>query len=160
MMKTSIGLAKTDILSFAMIATILLAGFSSFIYVLMGGTSYQLRDFPNTFGTLFRMMLAFVTFRDAELTANAQSNIIFSFFVFIMTILMVNVFICILNDAFATVKSSWNTNKDIEPFDDELNEHFWWKVGQTFKFCSSSPDTPSKYQAGTQMLKINKEKTR
>ncbi|XP_071152223.1 polycystin-1-like protein 2 [Mytilus edulis] len=146
MMKTSIGLAKVDILSFALLAAIILAAFSSFTYIVMGGTSYQFRDFFNTFGTLFRMMLAMVTFRDAEMTANAQSNVIFSFFIFIMTLLMVNVFICILNDAFATVKSSWNTNKDIEPFDEELNEHFWWKVGQAFTVCASSSDAASKYK--------------
>ena len=97
------------------------------------------------------MMLAMVTFRDAELATNAQSNIIFSFFIFIMAILMVNVFICILNDAFTTVKSSWNSNNDIEPFDEELNDHFWWKLGQTFKFCSTSTDPSSKYEKGTQL---------
>lgn len=151
MMKTSIGIAKTDILSFGLLAAIILAGFSSFTYVVMGASSYQFRDFFNTFGTLFRMMLAMVTFRDAELTTNAQSNIIFSFFIFIMAILMVNVFICILNDAFATVKSSWNSNNDIEPFDEELNDHFWWKLGQTFKFCSTSTDPSSKYEKGTKL---------
>lgn len=154
MMKTSIGLAKVDILSFALLAAIILAAFSSFTYIVMGGTSYQFRDFFNTFGTLFRMMLAMVTFRDAEMTANAQSNVIFSFFIFIMTLLMVNVFICILNDAFATVKSSWNTNKDIEPFDEELNEHFWWKVGQVFTVCASSSDAASKYKPGIKDLKL------
>lgn len=151
MMKTSIGIAKTDILSFGLMAAIILAGFSSFTYVLMGASFYQFRDFFNTFGTLFRMMLAMVTFRDAELTKNAQSNIIFSFFIFIMAILMVNVFICILNDSFATVKSSWNSNNDIEPFDEELNDHFWWKLGQTFKFCSTSTDPSSKYEKGIKL---------
>jgi hypothetical protein len=68
-----------------------------------------------------------------------------------MAILMVNVFICILNDAFTTVKSSWNSNNDIEPFDEELNDHFWWKLGQTFKFCSTSTDPSSKYEKGTQL---------
>jgi hypothetical protein len=59
-----------------LLAAIILAGCSSFTYVVMGASSYQFRNFFTAFGTLFRMMLAMVTFRDAELATNAQSNII------------------------------------------------------------------------------------
>lgn len=72
-----------------------------------------------------------VKLRESFELGSVGNQVIFAIFVICMSIILVNYFICILNEGFAVVKSNGgNKMANVSAFDHELNTHFWRRVGE------------------------------
>ncbi|KAK3084686.1 hypothetical protein FSP39_017416 [Pinctada imbricata] len=148
-MKASIAISKQDLGSFGFFTAIPLAAFASLTFCTLSHQSYSFRDLPSSFLSLFRTMLAMVRFQDIFESDDAFDMIVFTIFIFTMAIILVNIFVCILNDSFAYIREKGGNLTETEPFDTDLNEHFWWKVNQALNVCSKgkNDDTGANYSS-------------
>ncbi|XP_033748530.1 polycystin-2-like [Pecten maximus] len=137
MMKTSILVSKMDLLSFSVILGVAMTAFACIVHLFIGATSFSFMTMAKSYLTLFRTLLAMVTLRELMgSTDEFETEIVFTIFIFTMTLILLNMFISILNDAFTAVKDG-RSGGAVTPFDYELNKHFWGKMNQAFN-CNSN----------------------
>ncbi|XP_060074619.1 polycystin-2-like [Ylistrum balloti] len=148
MMKTSIIVSKVDLLSFSVILGIAMTAFACIVHLFIGATSFSFMTMASSYITLFRTLLAMVTLRELMgSTDEIVTEIVFTIFIFTMTLVLLNMFICILNDAFSFVKDGKSAGL-VTPFDSELNKHFWRKINQAFNCRSNTNHKDSKKPKG------------
>ncbi|XP_069134391.1 polycystin-1-like protein 2 [Argopecten irradians] len=133
LMRTSISISSKDILSFGLCIMVPMVGFAMLCFVFVGPYQMEFRNFVASFITLFRTLLAMVKIKDTFGEHDIGISFAFSVFLFVMTILMVNFCISILNDAFTYVKNNKPMPEDIDVYDMELHKHFWRKINDILK---------------------------
>ncbi|XP_060074616.1 polycystin-1-like protein 2 [Ylistrum balloti] len=133
LMRTSIAMCYEDLMAFGLCIMVPMIGFAILCFVCLGSYQMDFRDFPAAFITLFRMLLAMVKVRDTFGEQELVLSFTFSVFLFVMTIVMVNFCISILNDAFSCVKNNKSMAKDVDTYDMELHKHFWRKIYNILK---------------------------
>ncbi|XP_069134390.1 polycystin-1-like protein 2 [Argopecten irradians] len=144
MMKTSILVSKMDLLSFSVVLGVAMTAFACIVHLFIGATSFSFMTMAKSYLTLFRTLLAMVTLRELMGSSDKfESEIVFTIFIFTMTLILLNMFISILNDAFSFVKDGKSAGM-VTPFDSDLNNHFWSKINQALN-CNSNkkPDNPN-----------------
>ncbi|XP_021358059.1 polycystin-2-like, partial [Mizuhopecten yessoensis] len=141
LMRTSISLCAKDLMSFGICILVPMSGFAILCFVCVGPYQMDFRDIFTAFITLFRTLLAMVKIRDTFGENDIAISFGFSVFLFVMTILMVNFCISILNDAFSYVKKKKPMSSDIDAYDMELHNHFWRKINDALKIFQRKQKT-------------------
>lgn len=133
LMRTSISFCGKDLLYLGIASMIPMTAFAILCYCYIGPHRFDFKDIGSSYITLFRTLLAMVRVRDTFDPEDILSGLIFSLFLLQMTIITVNICICILNAALAHVKEQCLVSTEFESYDKELQQHFWQKIDNTLK---------------------------
>ncbi|XP_033748129.1 polycystic kidney disease protein 1-like 2 [Pecten maximus] len=139
LMRTSVSVCAKDLLSFGLCIMVPMVGFAILCFVCVGPYQMEFRNFVAAFITLFRTLLAMVKIKDTFGERDIGISFVFSVFLFVMTILMVNFCIGILNNAFSHVKNNKPMHADVEVYDMDLHKHFWRKINDILKIFERKP---------------------
>ena len=138
LMRMTLDLAGREMLSCTFVISILITAYASFQYLTIGPYMSLFRGMTSSVITSIRIATAYVKMKIYFQTDFADTNLnklMFVGFFFIVTLTVMNFFISIINNAIESVKTgkvSKSTKKRM--FDSKLNEFFWKKVHQVFRF--------------------------
>lgn len=122
---------RKEILWFLFIFLIVITAFASYLHVTDGYLVYDFRSPLTTILTMFQILLAMISLKKHPELSSLHSQIIISFFSFVMTLVLINFFISMLNCYFTRAKE---TQQNSMYFLQELNKHFWTRLNSLF--CS------------------------
>ncbi|GAB1601804.1 location of vulva defective 1-like [Argonauta hians] len=154
LMKTSILISLPSIASFSMVLIILMTAFAISIYLTFHNISVHFIDLKSTYFALFRIFLAMGKFKETFGMVTIMSNLVFFFYTITVSIILLNICISIINDAFAFVKSSITSPGFEYSYDYKLNEHFWYRITALFR------KKKELYKDQTQSIEMNSKVTK
>uniref|UniRef100_A0A0L8HQF0 Death domain-containing protein n=2 Tax=Octopus bimaculoides TaxID=37653 RepID=A0A0L8HQF0_OCTBM len=132
LMKASIMLSLPSIASFSVVLFFLMTAFAIGIHITFNNVSIYFIDLKSTYLALFRIFLAMGKFKETFGLDNIMSNMVFFIYTLLVSIILLNVCISIINDTFSFVKSRINSLGFEYCFDFKLNEHFWYRMTTLF----------------------------
>lgn len=134
LMRTSIAISGGEIVGYIIIITLPVFSFASLMYLMVGHTDSHFKDLQSSFMTFWILLLS-ISFKNTVETDDLQVKVIFTIFTLTMSIILVNVFVSLLTDSFASVKKlNGSSNKQ---YDKELNEHFWRKISEYIRIIAN-----------------------
>ncbi|XP_033748774.1 polycystic kidney disease protein 1-like 2 [Pecten maximus] len=133
LMRTSISFCGKDLVYLGIASMIPMTAFAILCYCYIGPHRAEFKDIGSSYITLFRTLLAMVKVQDTFDADDILSGLIFSMFLLLMTIITVNLCICILNAALSHVKDNCLESTEFKAYDKDLQKHFWRKINNTFK---------------------------
>ena len=135
LMRMTLNMAGRDMISCVVVITVVVTAYSSLQYLTVGPYSYAFRDMLSAAITSLRTGIAIVKMKIYFETTFAYTTLnklmLISFF-FCVTLILMNVFISIINNAMEIVKGDKISSRRLH-FDYELNTFFWRKIDQIFR---------------------------
>jgi hypothetical protein len=114
--------AKAPLLSFMMVFSIFYIAYCSIYYLVFGSTMYDYRSMISTIESLFNTLLGGFDFNSIEHADRLFGPALFFSFMLIMVMILMNIFLTILMDAFAEVQGDENLKaNELEVFDHALS---------------------------------------
>ncbi|XP_061188827.1 uncharacterized protein LOC133197002 [Saccostrea echinata] len=134
-LEKSLSKARTDLISYSILLSISLTAFASYLYLTLGRYVFDFKSMDSALGTLLQMLLSMISFRFNVDMSSMQAQVVVSLFAFTVSIIGINIFIGILTWNFYYIKLL-QTDKEATQnvlFNQELNDHFWWRVDQVLR---------------------------
>lgn len=133
LMRTSLVISCGQILSATLVIYLLIIAFATLLYLLVGPYNTEMRDIVSALMTMTRLCLTIAKFKNTlEEVDSIQLEIIFMIFMILMSFVIINLFVAVVTTMFGLMKSNAHNLENVEGFDAELNEHFWWKINKWF----------------------------
>ncbi|XP_062589813.1 uncharacterized protein LOC134251420 [Saccostrea cucullata] len=148
-LEKSLSKARTDLISYSILLSISLTAFASYLYLTLGRTVSDFKSMDASLGTLFQMLLSMISFRFNVDMSSLQAQIVVSLFAFTVSMIGINLFIGILTWNFYYIKLLQTDKEATENqlFNQELNDHFWWRVDKALRqlIFRRSPKSKNNY---------------
>ncbi|XP_060074617.1 polycystin-1-like protein 2 [Ylistrum balloti] len=139
LMRTSVSFCGKDLVYLGLASMIPMTAFAILCYCYLGPHQAEFKDISSSYTTLFRTLLAMIKVQDTFDSDDIFSGLIFSVFLLLMTIVVVNVNICILNAALSRVKETGLVSTEFKTYDKDLQKHFWRTINNTLKMFQRRP---------------------
>ncbi|KAK3084193.1 hypothetical protein FSP39_009837 [Pinctada imbricata] len=123
--------ARSTLLHYLVIVVLIVAAFGCYLSLAYGREVEEFKNMSTSFLTLFKLLLAMISFRGSLRMQTLQSRVIIALFSIVMSLVMVNVFITALTMVFDEIKNGEHKFA----FDNELNDHFWRRTNMFIKSC-------------------------
>lgn len=132
--------ARSTLLHYLVVVIMIASAFGSYLYLAFGRDVEEFKNISTSFVTLFKLLLAMISFRGRLKMETLQTRVVIALFSIVMSLVMVNLFITTLTIVFDEIKKaqlgeSHNSDAQDNAFDNELNEHFWRRVNLFLKSC-------------------------
>ena len=140
MMRMTLNLAGHEMLSCTFVISVFIVAFASFQYLTLGPYLQLFKDMTSSIITSIRIATAFVKMKiyvQADFDDTLLNKAMFVSFFLIVTLILMDVFISIINNAIECVKAdkvSKSTKRRM--YDSQLNKYFWRKINEIFSFVS------------------------
>lgn len=122
--------AWKHILIFLFMFFIVYFGFAKAFYLSFGTEVEGYKSIQDSFYSLFRMLLGDFDFENLQKKNSVLGPLLFVFYIFLVLMVLFNMFLAIINDAYAKTQEEMEDEDD--PFARELQQYFV-KVGAKFK---------------------------
>ena len=136
LMRMSLNLAGKQMTSCLVTIIIIIVAYASFLCLSTGAYSYPFRDLLNASITTLRTAIAFVKLHiyfESSYGATVLNKAMLTSFYFVVSLVMINIFISIINDAMETVKGDKIPRaKKRSIYDASLNSYFWKRIQKIF----------------------------
>ena len=138
LMRMTLYMAAKEIMSCVVVIGILITAFASYSYLTVGVYLYAFRDMLGAVMTKLRTAIAIVKMNiyfQSTIETSVLDKIMFISFFFILTLVMMNTFISVINNAMEAVKGN-KVSKARKRllFDEELNKFFWRRITRILNF--------------------------
>ncbi|XP_069132806.1 polycystin-1-like protein 2 isoform X2 [Argopecten irradians] len=149
--KVFLCLSRNTLLSLCVGQAIVLVAFATVVYMFFNMDQWELRNMYSTLLFLYRVALGMFKVKHGIKFLDASGILIFTIFGVCVSVITINLFVSILNDAFGHAQVAVKKNKKHQ-FDTELNKFLYWKLGNflqalTMSCGKTSTDAMSKYTA-------------
>ena len=140
LMRMTLHLAAEEMTSCMIVIMILIIGYASYQYLAVGAYSFAFRDMISAVMTKLRIAIAIVKMNiyfESSFEIPVLNKVMFISFFVILTLILMNTFISVINNAMEAVKDN-KVSKARKRllFDAELNAYFWRNVRRLFRFGS------------------------
>ncbi len=108
MLASTLKHSAKDMATFSIVFSIVMAAYSSFAYVTLGGKLADYATFLTTIQSLFAMILGSFNYEEITRAHPILGPIFFFSFVVVMMFILLNMFLSIINDTFTQVKADAN----------------------------------------------------
>ena len=144
LMRMALHLAAEEMTSCMIVIMILITGYASYQYLAVGAYSFAFRDMLSAIMTKLRTAIAIVKMNiyfESSFEIPVLNKVMFISFFVILTLILMNTFISVINNAMEAVKDN-NVSKAKKRllYDAELNAYFWRSIRRLFRF--SKQDAP------------------
>ena len=152
LMRMTLHLAAEEMTSCMIDIMILITGYASYQYLGVGAYSFAFRDMLSAIMTKLRTAIAIVKMNiyfESSFEIPVLNKVMFISFFVILTLILMNTFISVINNAMEAVKDN-NVSKARKRllYDAELNAYFWRRIGILFRFGRKDiSQMPRKQQA-------------
>ena len=138
LMRMTLHLAEEKMTNCMVVIMILITGYASYQYLVVGAYSYDFRDMVSAVVTKLRTAIAIVKMHiyfDSSFEIPVLNKMMFISFFVIVTLILMNTFISVINNAMEAVKNN-KVSKARKRllYDAELNAYFWKSIGSLFRF--------------------------
>ena len=114
-LRRSIARGVTDLATFTVMLLTMMMGFAFAFMNIFGQESNNYIDIERSFTTLFLMVLGEFEYDELYQIQPAFALAFFLFYQFFVFLIMVNIFLAILNDAYLAIKEKFEEDKKLEP---------------------------------------------
>ncbi|XP_033751837.1 uncharacterized protein LOC117335766 [Pecten maximus] len=159
--KVFLDLSRHTLFSLFIVQAILLVAFTSVVYMFFNTDQWELRNIYSTLLFLYRVALGMFKVKTSIKFLDYGSILIFSIFGFSVSILMMNLCVSVLNEAFGHAQIAVQKNNK-HKFDKELNDFLHWKLNNFWRALTfgrgKKASVMSKYAAPEEELSDRRQR--